>query len=216
MTTTLHAWLPVHAPPTCRSLLLLSIAMSMAILMALVQLHFGVLCCSGCSHSSYLTISGRPAIVHKKHVHGASLEGLSMTRPPENAHYLRARAFPAVLCASTGLFPRLAWCIHQPSNSTRLIPSTIGPVLSFQPCPTGAGRRPAVAPPSDDHLVLVLGWSHTSNGSLNYYILLGTPQPVSDPSVLGRLRKGTPANPGTSSILSTTQQPSRAPGLSIL
>lgn len=102
---------------------------------------------------------------------------------------------------------------HPTARDTRL-----DPVLSSECAPQGAGGRcPAVAPPSDHHLVLALGWSDTSNGSLNYDIVFGTPQPVSGPSVLGRLRKGTPPQswhrPHTQHPTTTTQQSSRAPGL---
>lgn len=114
-----------------------------------------------------------------------------MTRPPsENAPwapYLRMRAqasppahqptsLPAVLCVHR-LVCFLCWlgASIQPSNSstrheTRLIPSTTGPMLPSIRAPQGqaAAVLPA-APPSDD--LLALGWSHTSNGSLNYTVL---------------------------------------------
>lgn len=56
---------------------------------------------------------------------------------------------------------------HETRDQTH--PITTCPKLPSNRAPQGQVAGHAVAPPSDDRLVLVLGWSHTSNGSLNYY-----------------------------------------------
>lgn len=194
--------------------------MSMAISMASVQLHSAV--AAAVIPFTSRSASGLPSCT--EYVHAAFLSRLSsMTRPPEMPPTCLPACQPCLpaclptclpACLPTGAEHRLVrfpyWLgasiiSHPTARDTRPDPSY--PVL--QACPTGAGRRPVVAPPSDDHLVLVVGWSHTSNGSLNYYILLGTPQPVSGPSVLGHLRKGKPPilAPGPY-VLSTSQHPS--------
>lgn len=130
--------------------------------------------------------------------YGASLGGPSMTSPPGNSPCLRASLRASLrCCASTGLFPMLAWCIHQPSNSstrheTRLIPSP--PVLNYHPTvphSTGAGRRPCCRASIRRPLGLGPGLvTHFKRQSKLLHIVLGTTQPVSDPSVLGRPSKG--------------------------
>lgn len=101
---------------------------------------------------------------------------------------------------------------HPTARDTRPDPShhrLACPVL--QACPCGPGRRPAVAPPSDDYLVLVLGWSHTSNGSLNYYIVFRNTTACFRCLRPGPFAKWDAANPGTGpniQHLLAPQQPS--------
>lgn len=71
MTMTTTPCSPSMHPPAvvfCRCRLRCRCAMLMALVQLQLQLLYGALwyACSGCGHSSYLTISERPAIVHKK------------------------------------------------------------------------------------------------------------------------------------------------------
>lgn len=169
--------------------------------MSMVILHGAgsvAVCCSGCSHSFSLTISEQPAIMHKPCTCSVVLFLLlllggssMMTSTPEVLPYLRACPRR---CASIPTWPSASSAIQQKHETRDWI------LLQVPRPPSAPHRgqevaRPAVAPPSDHRLVLALGWSDTSNGSLNYDIVLGTPQPVSGPSVLGRFRKGVPPQP---------------------
>lgn len=101
------------------------------------------------------------------------MRGPSMTSPAGNSPCLRAgvpAGEPAVLCIDWSVsYVSLVHpsAIHETRDQTH--PITTCPKLPSNRAPQGQVAGPAVAPPSDDRLVLVLGWSHTSNGSLNYY-----------------------------------------------
>lgn len=80
---------------------------------------------------------------------------------------------PAVLCIDWSVShvslvrPSAIQQQHETRDQTH--PITTCPKLPSNRARQGQVAGPAVAPPSDDRLVLVLGWSHISNGSLNYY-----------------------------------------------
>lgn len=137
-----------------------------------------------------------------------------MTSTPEGLPNCEPACQPActygavhrLVCFPCGLGASIS---HPTARDTRPDPShhrLAFPVLQARAC--GPGRRPAVAPPSDDYLVLVLGWSHTSNGSLNYYLVFRNTTACFRSLRPGPFAKGDPANPGTgSNILSTCSQP---------